>query len=540
MNKVISASDAAALIKDGCTVGVSALTLAGWPEELAIAMEKRFLASGHPAKLTLVHASGIGDWKTRGTEHFAHRGMISRWIGGHTGLAPGLAKMVVDGDCEGYCRPQGVVTQLWRDIAAHRPGLITKTGLGKFIDPRLQGGKLNKATTEDICKVIQLEGEEWMFYPSFKVDVAMIRGTTADENGNMTVENEGALLECLPLAQAAKNTGGIVIAEVAYLAKNGTLNPKDVRVPGVMIDYVVISGPGNHWQSAGAAFTPGYSGTIHVPLDHIPEMPMTERLIIARRAAMELEPHDIVNLGIGIPTGIASLVALEGVTNLITLTTEVGSIGGIPAERKEDFGMSLDAQAFIEPQQQFDWYSGGGLNHAFLGAAQVGANGDVNVSMFNGEFVGAGGFIDITQHAKKLVYCGAFTAGGLKGRDPRWQAIHHQGGQGEEVRQTGRTGDVQRSLRDEDQATRAVRHRTRRIRVAGRSVDADRGRAGNQCRERHPCPHGFRSEDGREGQSDAGRDLQAEMGRLENVDAVENQTRRQGCRLNNRPKVTKS
>jgi propionate CoA-transferase len=414
MSKVISADDAAALVRDGATVGASALTLAGWPEELSIAMERRFLASGHPARLTLVHASGIGDWKTKGTEHFAHHGMIGRWIGGHTGLAPGLAKMVVDGDCEGYCVPQGVVTQLWRDIAAHRPGLITKTGLGTFVDPRLQGGKLNKATTKDLVKVIELEGEEWMFYPSFKVDIAIIRGTTADENGNMTVEDEGALLECLPLAQAAKNTGGIVIAEVAYLAKNGSLHPKDVRVPGVMIDYIVVSGPNNHWQSAGSVFNPGFSGTVHVPLDHIAEMPMNERLIIARRAAMELEPGDIVNLGIGVPTGIASLAALEGVGEMITLTTEVGSIGGIPAERREDFGMSLDAQAFIEPQAQFDWYSGGGLNHAFLGAAQVGANGDVNVSMFNGEFVGAGGFIDITQHAKKLVYCGAFTAGGLK------------------------------------------------------------------------------------------------------------------------------
>ncbi len=414
MSKIISASAAAALLKDGDTVGASALTLAGWPEELAIAIEKRFLASSHPARLTLVHASGIGDWKTRGTEHFAHPGMIARWIGGHTGLAPGLAKMVVSGACEGYCMPQGVIAQLWRDIAAHRPGLITKTGLGTFVDPRQVGGKLNKATTKDLVKVIELEGEEWMFYPTFKVDVAIIRGTTADENGNMSVEDEGGLLECLPLAQAAKNTGGIVIAEVAYIAKTGTLHPKDVRVPGVLIDHIVISGPGNHWQSAGSVFNPGFSGSVHVPLDHLPEMPLDERLIMARRAAMELDPGDIVNLGIGVPTGIATVAALEGAGDLITLTTEVGSIGGIPASARDDFGMSLDADAFIEPQAQFDWYSGGGLDHAFLGAAQVGANGDVNVSMFNGEFVGAGGFIDISQHAKKVVYCGAFTAGGLK------------------------------------------------------------------------------------------------------------------------------
>jgi propionate CoA-transferase len=414
VSKVISASAAAALIKDESLVGAAALTLAGWPEELSIAMEKRFLESGHPAKLTFMHASGVGDWKSRGSQHFAHPGMVARWIGGHTGLAPELAKMVVNGACEGYCMPQCVVCQLWREIAAHRPGLITKTGLGTFIDPRLQGGKLNKSTIQDLYKIIQLEGEEWMFYPAMKVDVAIIRGTTADENGNLTMEDEGAVLESLPLAQAAKNSGGIVIAEIKYLAKNNTLNPKDVRVPGVLIDYLVISGPGNHWQSAGTEFNPGFSGAVHVPLDHIPDMPMSDRLIIARRAAMELEPGDIVNLGIGMPTGIATIAAQEGIADMITLTTEAGSIGGIPAERKEDFGLSLDAEALIEPQQQFDWYSGGGLHHAFLGAAQVGANGDVNVSMFNGEFVGAGGFIDITQHAKKLVYCGAFTAGGLK------------------------------------------------------------------------------------------------------------------------------
>ena len=222
MSKVISASDAAALIKDGATVGAAALGLAGWPEELAIAMEKRYLASGHPAKLTFVHASGIGDWGVKGPQHFAHLGMIARLVGGHTALAPDFAKMVLSGGCEGYCLPQGVISQLWREISAHRPGLITKTGLNTFVDPRLEGGKLNKVTTEDIVKVINFEGQEWLFYPSFQVDVAIIRGTLADENGNLTVENEGALLESLPLAQAAKNCGGIVIAEVEHVVdQNG-------------------------------------------------------------------------------------------------------------------------------------------------------------------------------------------------------------------------------------------------------------------------------------------------------------------------------
>ncbi|MTJ83650.1 MAG: acyl CoA:acetate/3-ketoacid CoA transferase [Telmatospirillum sp.] len=413
MSKVISISDAAALIKDGATLCASALTLAGWPEEIAVGIEKRFKETGHPANLTLVHASGVGDWKTKGTQHFASPGMVRRWIGGHTGLAPDMARHIIDGGCEGYCLPQGAICQLWREIAAHRPGLITKIGLGTFVDPRLEGGKMNKATTEDIVKVIELEGEEWMFYPSFKIDVAIIRGTTADENGNLTVDDEGALLECLPLAQAAKNSGGVVIAEVEYLAKAGSLHPKKVRVPGVLIDHIVVAPVDNHWQSAATRFNPAFSGDLKVPLDSIPEMPLDERLIIARRAAMELELGSVVNLGIGIPQGVATVAALEKAEDLLTLTTESGTIGGIPASG-ENFGMSYNAEAFVEQHAQFDWYDGGGLDHAFLGAAEVDPTGNVNVSKFKGRCVGCGGFINITQNAKKVVYCGTFTAGGLK------------------------------------------------------------------------------------------------------------------------------
>ncbi|MGA3128265.1 MAG: CoA-transferase [Candidatus Korobacteraceae bacterium] len=394
MSKVIKVDDVAALIKDGSTVGASALTLAGWPETVAVAIEKRFLA-------------------TKGTQHFAHHGMVKRWIGGHTGLAPDMAKMVIEGGCEGYCLPQGVICQLWREIAAHRPGVITKIGLNTFVDPRVEGGKMNKATTEEIVKVIQFEGEEWLLYPTLKVDVAMIRGTTADENGNLTASDEGALLECLPLAQAAKNSGGIVIAEVEYVAQTGTLHPKRVRVPGVLVDYIVVASPENHWQSAGTQFNPAFSGDLHVPVNDLPEMKLDERLIIARRAAMELIPGSIVNLGIGMPEGVAAVAAMEGASDLLTLTTEIGAIGGIPASG-ENFGMSYNAQAYVEQQAQFDWYDGGGLDQAFLGAAEVDPHGNVNVSKFKGRCVGCGGFINITQHAKKVVYCGTFTAGGLK------------------------------------------------------------------------------------------------------------------------------
>jgi propionate CoA-transferase len=376
-------------------------------------IEQSFLATHHPRALTLLHASGIGDWKTKGTQHFAHQDMVKRWIGGHTGLAPDMAKMVIDGSVEGYCLPQGVICQLWREIAAHRPGVITKIGLQTFVDPRLEGGKMNKNTTADLVKVIKFEGEEWMFYPALPVDVAIIRATTADEDGNLTVEDEGALLECLPLAQAARNSGGIVIAQVENFAKRGTLHPKDVRVPGVLVDYILVARPENHWQAAGTYKNPAFSGNLKVPLNAIPVMPLDERLIIARRAAMELTEGSIVNLGIGVPDGVAIVAAQENASDLLTLTTELGAIGGVPAGG-ENFGMSFNAQAFVEQQAQFDWYDGGGLDQAFLGAAEVDQHGNVNVSKFKGRCVGCGGFINITQNAKKVVYCGSFTAGGLK------------------------------------------------------------------------------------------------------------------------------
>jgi propionate CoA-transferase len=428
MSKVIKVTEVPALIKDGATIGASALTIAGWPEYVAKSIEKSFLETSHPKNLTLLHASGIGDWKTKGTQHFAHPGMVAKWIGGHTGLAPDMAKMVIDGVCEGYCLPQGVICQLWREIAAKRPGVITKIGLGTFVDPRLEGGKMNKATTKELVQVIQVAGEEYLLYPSLKVDVAIIRGTTADEFGNMTVDDEGALLECLPLAQAAKNSGGIVIAQVKYLSQTGSLHPKKVRVPGVLVDYIVVAPLEEHWQSSATVFNPGFSGDLMVPLNNIPDMPLDERLIIARRAAMELTPGSVVNLGIGMPEGVAAVAGMEGVSDLLTLTTEIGSIGGIPAAG--DFGMAYNVQAFVEQQAQFDWYDGGGLDQAFLGAAEVSLNGNVNVSKFKGRCVGCGGFINITQNAKKVVYCGTFTAGGLKIAIENGKLIIKQEGKG--------------------------------------------------------------------------------------------------------------
>nr|WP_211237984.1 acyl CoA:acetate/3-ketoacid CoA transferase [Holophaga foetida] len=410
----MTAKQAARLIPDGATVGVSAMGLAGWAEEVAQAIEQRYLGESHPRGITLIHGSGVGDWKARGITRFGREGLVKRWIGGFLGSAAGLSRLLMENKLESYCLPQGVIIQLWREIAAKRPGLITKVGLGTFVDPRVEGGKMNAAAVEDLVKVVQFEGEEYLFYKSSPVNVALIRGTCADENGNITMDKEGMLLEALPLAQAAKNSGGIVIAQVEHLVKNGTLNPKDVRVPGILVDHIVVAdSQDNCWQTEGLYYNPAFAGDIKVPLGTLPELPLDERKIISRRAAMELSEGDVVNLGIGMPTDIASVAAEEGVSDLMTLTTEGGGIGGVPASQP-NFGHAYNAEAIVEHHAQFDFYDGGGLDVAFLGFAQADQVGNVNVSKFKGRPNGCGGFINITQNSKKIVYCGSFTAGGLE------------------------------------------------------------------------------------------------------------------------------
>ncbi|MBP1627786.1 MAG: carA 1 [Holophagaceae bacterium] len=418
MKKVITADQAARLIPDGAVVGASVMGLSGWAEEVVQAVDRRFVEESHPRQITLIHGSAVADMafkggQERGTTRLGKEGLVKRWVSGILGTSAGLSKLLMENKLEGYCLPQGVITQLWREIAAKRPGLITKVGLGTFVDPRVEGGKMNAAATEDLVKVVQFEGEEFLFYKSFPVDVAIIRGTCADENGNITMDKEGMLLEALPLAQAAKNSGGIVIAQVEHLVKNGTLNPKDVRVPGILVDHVVVATSTDYsWQTSGVYYNPAFAGEIKVPLGSLPELPMDERKIIARRAAMELSEGDIVNLGVGMPTDVAAVAAEEGVSEMMTLTTESGAIGGVPASQP-NFGHAYNAEAIVDHHAQFDFYDGGGLDVAFLGFAQVDRVGNVNVSKFKGRPNGCGGFINITQTSKKIVYCGSFTAGGL-------------------------------------------------------------------------------------------------------------------------------
>lgn len=410
--KVLTAREAADLIKDNDTLVLSGFVASGIAEALHTAAEERFLETGCPKNLTLFYVAGTGNKDGSHADHYAYDGMIKRVIGGHFNFIPKICQMLYDNKIEGYNIPQGAIAQMVRDSAAHKAGTITQVGLGTFADPRNGGGRLSDITKEDIVKIIELEGEEQLFYPRVPLNIAFIRGTYGDELGNVTMEKEMAPLDGTAQAMAVHNNGGIVVVQVERIVKAGQLDPKLVKIPGIYVD-VLVECPADdpkQAQSINCKYDPAYSGNIQVPVSSLETKKLDAKKIIGRRAAMELKKNVIVNLGVGVPEWVASVAAEEDIAGEMTLTVEGGPIGGVPGGGLR-FGGTINAEAYVDEAYQFDFYDGGGLDICYLGLAEVDRDGNVNVSRLGTRITGSGGFTNISSNSKKAVFCGTFTDG---------------------------------------------------------------------------------------------------------------------------------
>jgi len=412
-DKVVSPRDAAALVHSGDTLTTSGFIGSGVPEALLAALAERFEREAHPRDLTLLFAAGQGDGRERGLNRLASPGLVRRVIGGHWGLIPTLAERAVRGEIEGYNFPQGIISHLFRDIAAGKPGTLSHVGLETFVDPRLGGGRINDITPPGLVELVTLAGAERLFFHALPIHVALLRGSTADESGNITMEREALILDNLAQAMAARNSGGVVIVQVDQVVADNSLPARDVVIPAMLVDAVVVAPSDLHPQTYASQYNRYYTGRYRQPEGSSACAPLNLRKVIARRAAFELPVGGVVNLGIGMPEGVSTVAAEEGLLKHLTLTAEPGVVGGQPASGL-DFGAAVNTDAVISQGSQFDFYDGGGLDMACLGMAQADAAGNVNVSRFGSKLAGAGGFINISQNARHLVFTGSFTAGGLE------------------------------------------------------------------------------------------------------------------------------
>ncbi|MCF3942597.1 acyl CoA:acetate/3-ketoacid CoA transferase [Oceanobacillus alkalisoli] len=415
-NKNVSAKKAVDVIKNGDTIALCGFSLVGACEDIYTEVENRFLQTGSPRDLTILHAAGHSGRKD-GIEHFAHEGLTKRVIGSHWGLAPKISEMITKNQLEAHCLSQGQLVHLFRDMAGGKPGTYSKVGLGTFLDPRQEGGRVNEKAkkTSSLVQVISINGEEYLFYNKVPIDVCIIRGTTADEYGNISFEEEALKLEALSVAQATKRFNGQVIVQVKNYVKGGSIPSKEVTIPGIYVDHVVITEDftEKHRQTSSTSFNPAYTGTVKSVSSKMEPLPLSVRKVIGRRAALELFPEAIVNLGTGIPGDTIGPVSREeDILDQIYLTVESGAIGGVPLGGT-DFGVVENPLAIIEHGYQFDYYAGRGVDITFMGAAEIDKQGNVNVSSFGNRTAGCGGFIDITQNARKVVFCSTFTAGGF-------------------------------------------------------------------------------------------------------------------------------
>ena len=411
--KIMTAAEAAAMVPDGAVINTEGFVQAGLAETLNKALEQRFLETGHPKDLTIFTVAGQGAGAGTGSDHFAHEGMVKRLIAGHYNLAPTLRTMAIEGKIEAYNLPQGTMAQMVRDAAGKRVGTITHVGLNTYVDPRIEGAKVNSKTTEDIVKLIEIEGQEKLLFLSQPLDVTFIRGTYADESGNISLDKECCSLDATSLAQCAKNNGGKVFVQVEKVVANGSLDPRKVKIPGIYVDGVIIAEGDDNAQIYKQDYDGSMTGDFRVPLGSLEPPVLDAKKIIARRAAMELENDVVVNLGIGVPEFVSAVANEEGIGDKMTLTVEAGPVGGVP-QGGSRFAGSVNVDCILDQPYQFDFYDGGGIDQAFLGLAQVDEAGNLNVSKFGGRIAGCGGFINISQNAKKVYYLGTFTTGGLK------------------------------------------------------------------------------------------------------------------------------